>query len=135
MVHITTCNQMNPGVTNKTWKNIYTRMVMNRRSCSILNTVLHLLHYTRPKHMHTYICHFTTNRWLDRQTSSQPASQLVSRLVGQSILASSPCWDSWPDFNVLSDHYRFGHDVVSSLTKGWACYELSHLCQVSLSVR
>jgi len=52
--------------------------------------------------------------------------------VSQCVLASSPFWVLWHDFNVLSDHYRFSHHETSSLMRGWICLLLVVLYQLSL---
>jgi hypothetical protein len=60
----------------------------------------------------------------------------VSQSVSQSVLASSPFWESCPDVYVLSDHYEFSRQAPSSLTRredGSVCYQLSCLCHLAVS--
>jgi hypothetical protein len=53
------------------------------------------------------------------------------RSVGQSVLVSSPFWDSWPDFSLTLDIYSPCHHWAPSLTRDQVCYLLEVLVFVT----
>jgi hypothetical protein len=59
-------------------------------------------------------------------SKSKSKSHCGWRSVSQSVLVSSPLWDSRPDVKSRSDRYSVIRRVASSLTRGRVCH-LSHV--------
>jgi hypothetical protein len=65
-----------------------------------------------------------THRSSGLPPSQSQESRYGWRSVSQSVLVSSPFWDSWPDFSVLYiyDHIGLSPIGAPSLTRGWICH-------------
>jgi hypothetical protein len=98
---------------------IYQLLTQLRHSKENNSNWLHFL-----MHFHHFVC-------LQYESESLYNWEAVS----QSILASSPIWDSWPVVNVLSGHYSFGHHGASSLITGWDCLLLVILSLSGVTVQ
>jgi len=58
---------------------------------------------------------------MNSEGSFETSETSFSQSVSQSVLVSSPTWNSWPDVYMLSDHYGFSRFAASSLTRGRVC--------------